>query len=1006
MLQKICSSINPVLRYLLTLILVLCCRIWLYAQETSSNFKVLDGSIGLSQNSVYSLFQDSKGFIWIGTAEGLNRYDGSEMKAFKSASDTATPFYIRDNIFEEDNRYLWFSSETGIWRYDRHNNQFQLKIAAKDYVFIPLSLESDGRLFYFDYRKGVVRFEIKTGKSQTYHFPFSPIQAKIHYPGAVKQGSFCWIRLYEDDGLWRLDTRNNSYHHFFPGQKMQSIASDGNHVWTVSQGKLLQISDSGTIIKTFPFNDLKPAEKICIVNDKQGSYWVSTTSDGLLKYDSAGTLLQQFRSNPNLPNALPSNYITTLLLDRQRNLWIGTDGGGLARLDLKPPTFSKFPDNPSQYSLLSDFFITALYEDILGNFWFSTLNGGLYRFNPTSGIVQAYPCPAQLQRINKIYPIGDHGLLLAGQTEYCYFKDGKFFTIPFNNVPKTRFFTSNIVSINASQFVAATSYGLLLIEQENKQWQGRIVPLSGYEKDPTTDIIAAAGVDNFWVSLAGKGIVLVHFDGKQFKIITHLFRDQRITSLLQDNKNKNILWAGTFTGLLQLNITQNTLRKIGVANGLLNEHIYGVAQDEQENIWVSTNAGLSRISSQGKIENFSQESGLQGNEFNSGVVFKNEHSGRISFGGVKGFNYFSVNSVAADSFRARLAIVKLLVNESEVPDSIWNQGTLRLHHSENALSFQIAVLDFTRPEANKIRYWLEGWDKKPIQGKPGIIRYANLPPGNYTFHVSAAGSNKLYSQETKVNIRIVPPFWKRGWFYVLAISFLIFIVAFSVYLFGQRKLKKAQELLAKQRLLENERQRISQDLHDELGGALTQITLLSSLIPMKKKDDEELNKEVNKISTIARGVTKSMGDIIWSLHPQDDSLAATLSYIREQSVQFLSTATLHYTIDFPADIPNIRLSGEQRRNLLLVTKEGLNNVVKHAAATEITLKCSLQNQRLNFTISDNGKGMSKANQRLFGNGLKNIKTRMQQIDGGVEWILPERGTILNYWLPLPHSEKK
>lgn len=998
--KKISSSIKPVFRYPLTLILVLCCSCWLYAQETSSNFKVLDGSIGLSQNSVYSLFQDSKGFIWIGTAEGLNRYDGSEMKVFKSASETAIPFYIRDNIFEEDNRYLWFSSETGIWRYDRHNNQFQLKIAAKDYVLIPLSLQPDGRLYYFDYRKGIVCFETKTGKSQTYHFPFTPIQAKIHFPGAIHQGPFCWIRLYEDDGLWRLDTRNNSYHHFFPGQKMQCVASDGSHVWTVSQGKLLQINDSGNILKTFPFNDLKPAEKICIIHDRQGHYWVSTTSDGLLKYDSSGTLLQQFRSNPNLPNALPSNYITTLLLDRQRNLWIGTDGGGLARLDLKPPAFSKFPDNPSQYSLLSDFFITALYEDILGNFWFSTLNGGLYRFNPTNGLVQAFPCPPQLQRINKIYPISDHGLLLAGQTEYSYFKDGKFLTIPFDNVPKTRFFTSNIVTINASQSVAATSYGLLLIDHENKKWKGRIISLSGFEKVPTTDIIAAAGMDNFWVSLAGKGIVLVHFDGSQFKIITHLFRDQRITSLIQDNKNNNLLWAGSFTGLLQLNITQNTLRKIGVANGLLNEHIYGIAQDEQENIWVSTNAGLSRISSQGKIENFGQESGLQGNEFNSGVVFRNEHSGRISFGGVKGFNYFTVNSVAADSFRARLAIVKLLVNEREVPDSTWNLGSLSLHHFENALSFQIAVLDFTRPEANKIRYWLEGWDKKPIQGKPGMIRYANLPPGNYTFHVSAAGSNKLYSQETIVNIRIVPPFWKQGWFYVLAISFSIFIVAFSVYSIGQRKLKKAQELLAKQQLLENERQRISQDLHDELGGALTQITLLSSLIPIQKKADEELKKEVNKIASIARTVTKSMGDIVWSLHPQDDSLAATLSYIREQSVQFLSTTTLQYRIDFPQDVPNLKLSGEQRRNLLLVTKEGLNNVVKHAAASSIMLNCSIQNNRLTFEITDDGKGIALEDQKRHGNGLKNIKTRMQQINGGVAWLKPTKGTILRYWLPL------
>lgn len=992
-------------RRLLSFLFIVASSINLAAQAPNATFRILDGSKGLSQNSVYSIFQDSKGFLWIGTAEGLDRYDGAEVKVYKPQDGKTPPFFIRDQMFEDPQHNIWFGNADGIWKLDAAKNILSHKVGTGDYSLIPLSLSSEGYCYIFDVNKGIIRYKTETGESSLASFPFNIEAKRIDYASAVGIGDFCWVKMYNDDGLWQYNTRNNTFSHFLAQRMIRSVATDGHSLWAASGKELLKLDSNGQILKTITFSDASILGKVSVVNDGFGHLWIGTNGRGLMLFDTSGKLLRTYQSNHFYSGTLPSDFVTSLFIDQGRNLWIGTDGGGIASLDLKPATFGKFPESALDYRTLPDFFITSLYEDSLSQIWFGTLTGSLNRYNPKTGNLRTFPAKNAPVRIHHIYPQSDGSLLLSRRSGISIFKDGQFSSIPIS-FPKdfsavTEGFNVNaIITLSPKLFLAASTVGLLQIAEKNGIWETHTIPIPGFGYDMLRAIIPAPGLQNFWVAIQGKGLAFIHVDANQVSMVKRLFQDKRITMLHQDSRTKNILWAGTAEGLLKLNVSNETMQKYGIESGLRNEHIYGIEQDANNNIWISTNAGLSRLSANDRIDNFTQENGLQSNEFNGGVSCKNPQTGRLCFGGIKGFNFFTTNSFGTDSFRAHAAIVETKINEAPTPDSLWTKGIPSFSHFQNAFSFQLAALDFTRPEANKIQYWLEGWDKAPLIAKPGIVRYANLPPGHYVFHARAAGNNQLFGEEIIRPFQIVPPFWKRDWFYFLEICVLISFVGFFFYSIGQRKLRKAKDLLTKQELLEEERRRISRDLHDELGGALTQISLLSSLIPMKKKSDEELKKDVGTIASIARGVTKSMGDIIWTLHPQDDSLAATLSYIREQSVDFLSASKLHYDIDFPTEIPEQSLTGEQRRNLLLVTKEGLNNALKHATAEHLQLKCFIENHKLCFEISDDGKGFSEKEKRVNSNGCMNMQARMKQIGGTVEWIQPGLGTCLKYSLPL------
>jgi signal transduction histidine kinase len=201
-------------------------------------------------------------------------------------------------------------------------------------------------------------------------------------------------------------------------------------------------------------------------------------------------------------------------------------------------------------------------------------------------------------------------------------------------------------------------------------------------------------------------------------------------------------------------------------------------------------------------------------------------------------------------------------------------------------------------------------------------------------------------------------------------------------------------------LIVNERERISSDMHDEIGSGITHIALMSELIQAQEKDIKELKKDIATIALFARRLVQTMNEIIWALNPHNDTLENLLAYMREQSRQFFEPLDIRLDIDFPDAVPDIKLSNVQRRNLYLVTREALNNAMKHSGATAIQLKFELLVSKCSFSVNDNGTGIVSASGKAGSNGLKNMKKRMEYLGGTIVWISSKNGTSVEYGIPI------
>ena len=233
-------------------------------------------------------------------------------------------------------------------------------------------------------------------------------------------------------------------------------------------------------------------------------------------------------------------------------------------------------------------------------------------------------------------------------------------------------------------------------------------------------------------------------------------------------------------------------------------------------------------------------------------------------------------------------------------------------------------------------------------------RYGNLPPGSYTLKLKVANADGIWSNEEKINIIIQAPFWKTNWFIAAITLLLLGVIIYITFSISQQKAKRKLRLLENQIAVDAERNRISADMHDEIGSSITHIALLSELIQAQQKVTPDLKKDINIIATSARKLVQTMSEIIWALNPQNDTLENLLAYIREQSYQYFESLEMQFTIDFPDEVPDIKLSNAERRNLYLVTREALNNAMKHAegSAIQLTMECTKIN--CSFYVTDNG----------------------------------------------------
>ncbi|MBD1363278.1 hypothetical protein IDJ77_05580 [Mucilaginibacter sp. ZT4R22] len=984
-----------------------------FAQIIIPRFETIGVNDGLSQSSAYTIYQDKKGFMWFGTADGLNRFDGHSIKVFKVKDNAvANSNYVRGTLCEDKAGNIWYTNETGVFCLDVAKETLTRRHKlTQDYQASGVFIDGEDN-FWMLCLNGVASFDIKTSKWQRYIYKFilnDKNATGFRYATDYKDN--IWFKV-NGFGIYHFNTKTQRFKHAMVNMPIACINYNRGNIYYWCDNTLYTADAS---LKTISKKHFDIADKvdimIDILPDNYGRVWFTTSSAGLLCYNKATGKMDMFRHDNARQKSLAFDITRCLYIDRFDNLWIGTDGGGISRLVLKPAKFNLFPLNEGDYAFLNNYFIKCFYEDERGRIWFGTQDNGLNIFDPQDRSVKNYPANNHPGKgisgsVSAIFRDAG-GVFWIGSSMGIYKfneRDGTFKAIDISAIP-TQFLRSNINfaikfrQLKNGDILVATCLGLYRM-QKNALGNYKVSNIIDEKlQGLTLDFVEMADSSLY---IAVPGLALYHYkkQGGDYLLQGGYFKGLDIRSLQVDELDGNKIWVSSAVGLIEFNSRLKTSVAYKIADGLANDYVYGVLEDKKHNLWISTNGGLSYFDRSKKaFQNYTVSDGLQSNEFNTASFYKSP-KGTMYFGGIKGFNWFNPETLYSGRHKPGVAITGVLVDDKPfVNDAgLVKTNNIDLAYDKNSLSFSFAALDYTMPSANKIAYMLTGLENKWVITTNKNVRYAKLLPGHYRFLVKASNGDGMWSNVQSVDINIKAPFWQQTWFYVAVSLCLAGLLIYITWALSQVKIKRRLRLLERRHAIDAERNRISRDMHDEIGSGLTHIALLSELIQTQHKTDAAVKNDVGNISASARKLITNMSEIIWALNPQNDSLENLLAYTREQMQQHFEPFDMVLEIDFADTVPDIPLTNEQRRNLYLVTKEALNNAMKHARATLVKLSVEIAAGQIVFTVADNGCGLPDSAGKPNCNGLKNMRKRMEDIGGNISMASNPHGLTVRYAL--------
>jgi len=767
---------------------------------------------GLSQSSVRVLFQDSRGFLWFGTEDGLNRYDGYTFKVYKPDPDMPNSLSDRwiTSIVEDKEGYLWIGTRLGgLNRYDPGTEEFThfLNDEAE-----PLSLSSNQiNTLYLDQDQnlwvgttnGLDRFD-RTEKTFEHYDPSRNEGVAERNITAIYQdqrGRF-WVgttagglnRFYPEKGLFISyqnhpdDPKTISHYH------VTAIAEDKNGVLWVGTRNGLNRFRPGTIRFDRFFHSEKDAASLAdnminaLYTDSTGNLWVGTTN-GLDRLDPGGKGFIHYRNDPTFSKSLSYDNVISIYEDRGGVLWFGTYGGGANKYDRQRDNFTYYRHDPKDSGTLSGNFIFPIYIDRKGYAWIGTSNAGLNRFNwATNEVVRYQHDPDHRDSLgsNSLRSIAQdfYGMLWIGTAEGLDRFDPE--TSIFKHYQRD---TSNPNSLSAN--IVYSVY----VDRQNTLWVGTFSGLDRFDRETesfihyrprTSDRHSLSGGSvntiyedregNVWVGTLESG--LNKFDRQTQEFTRYRFdpddklslSNDAIQSVYQDRKGR--IWIGTAGGGLNLYHPETDAFTYYLENdGLPNGVVYGILEDKEGYLWLSTNFGISRFDPEtGTFRNFDAGDGLQSNEFNSTAYAKGKN-GEFYFGGINGLTVFRPENIRNSPYLPQITLTSLTEDDTPIATdtSVETAQNVTLSWPQNSLEFEFAALSYDQPNKNQYAYKLEGFDSNwHFIGTKRDGRYTNLSGGEYTLLLKASNSDGVWNESpVRIRLTVIPPFWQTIWFRAL-----------------------------------------------------------------------------------------------------------------------------------------------------------------------------------------------------------------------------------------------
>lgn len=993
------------------------------AQQHALPVRRLGVDDGLPQGSVYSLFQDSRGFIWIGTGDGLARWDGRNFRTFRGRYNDSSGRSLADRIVrgpmcEDPYGRLWFTTSSGIQCYNFREQRFY-KVNLGHLLFNEQHViaGADAASVYCWLGTRIWKIGVRDLRPQ-------PIATGLLPGESIASGVFVSDRLYivTRQRFYSIDTRTGATQNLLRSDSIRAALPlpDGRiSVWTPGQVHLFR---NGNPEPGFRLPD-SIGRSFSPHRISNSGICFGATPAGLAQLRLPTGRMQQFPVNTNPAYSLNSPYVVSLLMDRSDNLWVGTEGSGINIVDTKGNRFGSFVPQPGENSDETALMAKSLL-DVGGKLWIGTFNSGLLVLDRANGNVRRFSnyAPTQLERVSLLYR-DDSDRIWMNYEQHIGIVDSVRMTftrhtaLPDSNVGNLS--ATAMAPLHDGSFLIGSTHGLfrmrvpgtgpLEIRKVSRPGGPAYGFVAAIQSMPDGSVFIGKVRDGFYRLRPDTG-------AGPMQVLDEGLHQTGIRDFHLSNRG-HLLWMATENGLVAYEPLRRLMFTLDEHDGLSNSHVYGILAESDSCLWISTNRGINRIRYRylsddaqlfvRSVDAWTAKDGLQSNEFNSGAYCQLSDGG-MAFGGVTGVNWFHPKRVFNNPYPPQVVITSILVNERPLPAAADYPylSRITLPHNQNTLGFRFAALEYTNSGANRYEYKLEGFDKDWVYaGTIAEARYANLPFGDYRFLVRASNSDGIWSKPfPALSIRIVPPWWRQLWAQILGVLLVIAAIASVVRYYVQRRINRQLRELEKQRAINDERLRISRDMHDELGTGLTKIALLSEVA--RRRGASAQPASLGEIATTSRALTQKIGEIVWTLNPANDTLDTLAAYIREfLQDHYDSLEDVLVTTDFPDTIPDVPLSHVLRQALLLVTKEAINNAVKYAEATQIILRLRVDETGISFEVADDGKGFDKdgiaPRPGRGGNGLGNMNARMESAGGSFEInSAPGMGTSIFFRVPM------
>lgn len=1015
-------------------------------------------SDGLSSISVNSILQDKKGFLWLATDDGLNRYDGYSFKIYRNdPEDTAS---LSNNyiwsICEDQSGMIWAATEIGGL------NMFD-PVSEKFYRYMhdpsdPNSISSNILQTVFADNKNNIWIGTWGGGLNFFNRKKKSFKRFLHNEkdaGSISNNKIFSILQDSKDNLWigtdggglnRLKEDHTFITYTFGNgptdNSISKIYEDSDGIlWlgTFGSGVIQFNPETGSFIRSVDSGFLKDQHVWDIIEDIQGYIWIATQSDGISIYDKSSASFYNLKTNSSDNKSLGAEQTKSLFSDRSGVLWTGTLIDGLYKTDRKKQKFYQIKNEPGNDNSLPENYVLSICGDSENNLWIGMYNN-LCRFDPVKNKFIKYPLENKGRNsvdgsvVRYIFEDSNRDVWVGtyfGKLNKYNPETDTFSKIDLNfdgNNPSANFIRAIYEDRYGILWFCSNGGGIFSYDRISDKFQV-------FRADSTSmlssDYVISAGEDKFgnlWFGTQGFGLNI--FDRNTKKFINYKPDSSRtpsgidvVSEIFLDSKGN--LWFGSNRGGLFLyNYEDKSLTRYSEKEGLKSNSVYGILEDGNNSLWISTSRGISKINTaDGTIKNFDHSDGLINSEFNPSSAYKTK-TGIMYFGGIQGINYFHPDSIVENQYVPPVVLTsfKLFNKEFELPVSLTYTDTIFLDYDQNNLSFEFASLDYTNPSQNKYAYMIEGIDKvwNFVDNKRSV-NFTQLNPGEYIIKFKGTNNDGLWN-ETGIRIALIisPPLWATWWAYSFYATLFVFIlIRFRSYELNKRKRKEIENLEKEKALQEEfsrvllksqeeERKRIASELHDSLGQNLL-IIKNRALLGVKSADNDFSKKQLTNISEGASSAIEEVRRISYNLHPYHlDSLGLTKAI--RAIIDNLESST---QINFHFELDNIDDIFEDSReiNFFRIIQETINNIIKHSKATEAVIKIVKEPGTLSVIIKDNGIGFNqntiqKTTDPSKGFGLNNLKRRIEILQGSLS-ILSEsgKGTKIDIKIPI-YDEKQ